>query len=505
MRVELGVSQASLRRWQVEIACRLDRLPGVSVGSRWSRAVGEPLPVCANTLLGLERALHGSPAALTIPAEPTALSPYVGHGGTNTDLVIDLGGGTPVSGQRRWRLTFDGGAGDVPIVGALLDGRAPVVALVDAIDGGIIAEALPGLPDDGSVASGFEAVMARTVNLVVSAVGGGRGRLRMTASPSTVSCNDAVARATRSLSEAARARLSRIGRRPTHARTGWRFVTGPDVVDLGSHPACGWQVLPDDGARSYAHPFPIVRRSESWLFVTERDFARDKSLISAVQFGPRGPLQAPSPVLELPEDLAFPHVFEAEGNVWMIPERSGGTSIDLYRASRFPGGWRHEACLVEDVEASGATPFRHGGRWWMSATVHDGSAVPDMMHLWSSPDLRGPWRAHPRNPVLIDAETARSAGRVVERGGRLIRPVRSRTSRGIALVEVLRLDEDSFDQRVVAELGVGPLWPGQGISTLNRAGSIECIDGADFAVAIAPQRPARDDAPGWSRQPAEAH
>jgi len=41
----------------------------------------------------------------------------------------------------------------------------------------------------------------------------------------------------------------------------------------------------------------------------------------------------------------------------MVPETSGAHSIDLYRAEKFPGGWRFEANLVAGVEASDATLF----------------------------------------------------------------------------------------------------------------------------------------------------
>ena len=52
-------------------------------------------------------------------------------------------------------------------------------------------------------------------------------------------------------------------------------------------------------------------------------------------------------------DVSYPMVFEAEGNIWMIPEVGDGNSIALYRASQFPGGWRHEACLVPEPPKAG--------------------------------------------------------------------------------------------------------------------------------------------------------
>lgn len=486
MRVELGLNQRSLRRWQIEMARRLGEIPGLALGIRWSKPQGEDLPGCVETLLGLERVVHGVHADLTARAIPSDLSPFVGTGGIDPDIVIDISGGTPTAGRRRWRLTFDGAAGDAPIIAALLEGRAPVIAVSDTSGGAVIADARPGIDEDGDIASAFEAVVARTMNLVVAAVRGGAVPQRMAPTSATFSCIDVAVRGTKTLANAALARLSVVAKQPAHARTGWRFVTGPDLIDFGGQSLAGWQVLPDDGKRSYAQPFPIITRAQSWLFVTERNFALGKTLISAVKFGRHGPLGTPSPVFELPGDLSYPFVFEADGNIWMIPERTGGGSIDLYRASHFPGGWRHEACLVPDIQASAPTLFRYRGRWWLTAAVHDGGQSTDMLHLWSADDIRGPWRSHPANPVLINAAAAQAAGRVVERGGRLIRPVRDHSGRGgaLALAEITRLDLDSFEQRILSDVAAGSAWPGRGIATLNRAGSLECVDGMDFAAAL---------------------
>ena len=499
MRVELGLNQGSLRRWQIEAARRLGEIRGVAIGTRWAKPQGDPVPSCVGTLLKLEESLHGSVARLWSRAEPTDLSSYVGTGGASPDLVIDLGGGTPSAGRRRWRLTFDGGVGDAPIVAALLEGRAPIIAVCDTADGAVIANARPGLDPDLGVAAGLECVLARAVDLIVVAVRAGGTPLRVRPAPSRVACSQVVGRSIATLAEAARARLTFATQRPHRTVTGWRFVAGADVIDLGSHPTGGWRILADDGRRSYAHPFPIVTRAQSWLFVTERNQRLGKSMISAVRFGTHGPLGTPVPVLETSSDLSYPNVFEADGTIWMIPQKVGGDSIDLYRATRFPGGWRHEASLVTGIDARGATPFRHRGRWWMTATVADGGPVADMLYLWSADDIRGPWRPHPANPVLIDASGAWAAGRIVERHGRLIRPIRDLTpgGRGLALAEIIRLDDDSFEQRIVAEIGSGPGWPGFEVSTLNRAGTIECIDGPEFAM----RRPTSLDLRGRTGHP----
>jgi hypothetical protein len=118
----------------------------------------------------------------------------------------------------------------------------------------------------------------------------------------------------------------------------------------------------------------------------------------------------------------------------------------------------------------------------MFATVREGGgAFSDALHIWFAEDFRGPWIAHPRNPVLIDIASARPAGRVVRRNGTLVRPVQDcRRGYGAALglARITRLDEEAFTQTVDAILSPSAQWPGHRLHTLNSAGGLEFIDGS---------------------------
>jgi hypothetical protein len=126
----------------------------------------------------------------------------------------------------------------------------------------------------------------------------------------------------------------------------------------------------------------------------------------------------------------------------------------------------------------------------MTATVRDGGgSYSDALHLWSARSFRGPWTPHRKNPVLIDTAAARPAGRVVERGERLIRPVqdcRRGYGAALALAEITRLDDNRFEQSVVSVLEPGKSWPGRRLHTVNRAGRLECIDGSAISFRAAP-------------------
>jgi hypothetical protein len=350
-----------------------------------------------------------------------------------------------------------------------------------------VAQGRPGTELGGILLPAFEDGLRRTTSLILAALAGGGAHppadlpSPLVAAPAPAAAS-LGSRAGRELAGTLVRRLYRLCWHSPHWRVGWRRVEGPDVIDLQAHPPGGWHNLADDGRRFYADPFPIERAGTMTLFVEDFAHRLGKGIISAVAFGPDGPVGTPEPVLELPCHLSYPFVFERDGETWMVPETSGAETVELYRATRFPGGWVKEATLVSGVVASDATLVEHGGRWWMFATVRDdGGAFSDTLHLWSAPDFRGPWAPHARNPVLIDIASARPAGRMVARDGTLWRPVqdcRAGYGAALGLARVLRLDDDGYEQETVTTLGAGPLWPGRRLHTLNRAGWLEVIDGS---------------------------
>ncbi|MDQ0446252.1 glucosamine inositolphosphorylceramide transferase family protein [Methylobacterium aerolatum] len=492
--VRVRLDRTTLRGWHLRLLERLNQRPDCRLQIDAVQATGAGLPPNVELLFRLEATVHGVPRpGLSTPAEPLALAPYGRLDRTAPDLVIDLSGAETGSlpGVETWRLDYDGIPGETGLLVALFDRVEPVAALRDGSDAPI-ATGRFGAESHSVMLIAFEDYLARTITLIEAALSGGASRQMPdgTAPPALAHVAfdiGAMAARQRALKGLARRVARRLYTTCFHRerwRVGWRRTVGPDLIDLRRHPAGGWTDLPDNGRSFYADPFAVSRNGAVTLFVEEYDYARGKGVISAVPFGQDGPVGRPEAVLELDTHLSYPFVFEADGEVWMIPESCGTRSIDLYRAERFPGGWRHEAVLIPNVVASDPTLLRHGGRWWLFATVREGGSYSDSLHLWFADDFRGPWTAHPRNPVLIDVATARPAGPVVSRDGMLIRPVqdcRGGYGSALGLARIMRLDEDGFVQRLETRLAAGADWPGTRLHTYSAAGAFEFIDGSHRA------------------------
>ncbi|RYE34385.1 MAG: formyl transferase [Hyphomicrobiales bacterium] len=485
MRLTVNIDASPLRRWHLLLIERLRTIPNIDLSVSLP-AIELVDQSGLGPLFRVEGVLHNlrseglfsrvSRVDVTIPTS----SP---NGGS--DLVLDLGDGRAAASARRWLLHFDGGAGEGALVAALLTGRMPLVELKEG--GELIAAGRPGTEYGRILLATLDDVLSRVVTLIVSAVSG--GRLRVPALPPTEDEQAAAAPQAGIARTIVKAGISKalelVYRSCFHAphwRVGWRRLDGPDLFALKRHPDGGWTDLPDDGTRFYADPFPILHEGRLTLFVEDFPHATGKGIISAVEFGPDGPLGTPEPVFEQPCHLSYPFVFARDGEVWMIPESCSAGRVDLFRATAFPGGWVKEATLIEGVTASDATLIELDGSWWLFATVRDGGgSFSDALHLWSAPDFRGPWRAHPRNPVLIDIASARPAGRMVLRDGQLLRPVqdcRLGYGKALGIARVTQLDDAGFAQDIETILEAGPLWPGRRLHSLNSAGGFEFIDGS---------------------------
>ena len=486
MQIDLRIDRASLRRWHLELAERLENRGGCEVGFRFEEGAGASL--ATDALLQIETLMFGLPrggASQRLKprrgdAAPTARDAY---------LVIDLADAPARTTERVWRVECDGTGLEAGLLAALVAGRSPTVRVLGPT--GPIAVARPGSDAPGLVKTAFEDMLARVATLIEAAMDGAAastppaipGEPAQAFDPAALAPRKWVARAARTVKQGAmRGAYTTLCHAP-HWRVGWR--RGVSGLGADGRLGAGWSDLPDDGQRFYADPFPIVWRGRTFLFVEDFAHKLGKGVISVVEFGPQGPLGAPRPVLERPGHLSYPNVFERDGEMWMIPESGSAGTIDLYRARDFPHCGALETTLVADVVASDATLIEKDGRWWMFASVRDGGgAYSDALWLWSAPDFRGPWAPHRANPVLIDIATARPAGRMFERDGALYRPVqdcRAGYGAALALARVDRLDEGGFAQSVEAILRPCAHWPGRRLHTFNGAGGFEFIDGSALA------------------------
>lgn len=229
----------------------------------------------------------------------------------------------------------------------------------------------------------------------------------------------------------------------------FELVTAPtapvlDEADLDQH-----------GLRLVADPFALHVDGGWYLFVEALERGRRIAGIALLTSRSGNTWDYHGLVLQEPFHLSYPFVFAADDDYWMVPESYAAGEVRLYRATDFPGGWSHDTTLLTGAPFKDASPFHHGGHWWLF--VETSSHQHDELRLYRAAQVRGPWREHPASPIVrADAAIARPAGRPFVADGRLYRPAQDCSTsygRAVHAIEVLELTPSTYRERRAA----GPL------------------------------------------------
>ena len=234
--------------------------------------------------------------------------------------------------------------------------------------------------------------------------------------------------------------------------------------------------------RIWADPFVIARDGRYFIFIEEMSFAGRKGHISLIEMAADGSWKLPIKIIEEPFHLSYPFVFEFEGQWYMIPETRGHSTVSLYKCTAFPDQWTFDKHLLEDCQAVDATLTQWKGKWWLFANQvqsRGASLWDELFVYYSDSPISTQWKSHPLNPVVSDVRSARPAGRMFERDGRLYRPSQNSSGHygyGLNICEVTMLSETDYEERIVQ--AITPDWSRDVIAThtYNHANGLTVID-----------------------------
>ena len=231
----------------------------------------------------------------------------------------------------------------------------------------------------------------------------------------------------------------------------------------------------------WADPFVVERHGRYYVFLEEYVYATDRAHLAVMEIDAQGNWSEPRTIIKQPYHLSYPFVFEYEGELWMIPETSQNRTIEMYRCTEFPDKWEPVSTLMHDVSAVDTTLYEQDGQWWMFVCLAEkGLRNRDTLYLFHANSPHGPWTPHRENPVKRDVRSARPAGHLFQRDGKLYRPAQDcavRYGAATTINEVVELNERTYREREVAQ--ITPDWDPRviGTHTINSAGDLTIIDG----------------------------
>ena len=268
--------------------------------------------------------------------------------------------------------------------------------------------------------------------------------------------------------------------RQRHRVEQWRVGVRP-IRDhgLAISDTKGYRWLQAPVGHWYADPFLLSAGSTELLYMEDFDLDSRKGRIVCAVLDAHGRASEVLPVLERPYHLAYPCIFEHDGEIFMIPETGFNNTVELYRATSLPQQWKLVRVLYTGPAFDTSVLHRDGRFWFFTSLIEGAGRHTSKFLLFHSDRIDGDWISHPSNPISHDARHARNGGGIFRRGSRIIRPAQDGSGPyggAVHLREIRTLTENEY-----AEAPFGSLTPARvpnavGLHTYNSSARMEAID-----------------------------
>jgi len=109
---------------------------------------------------------------------------------------------------------------------------------------------------------------------------------------------------------------------------------------------------------------------------------------------------------------------------------------------------------LEDLRLVDCTIIKHDEKYFLFGGLQSSSS--DCLFLYYSKNLLGPYKPHPKNPIVMDPKTARMGGRIVAKEGRLLRFGQNNCfgyGQGLVVNEINRLSPTEYEESCIGEIG----------------------------------------------------
>ena len=165
-----------------------------------------------------------------------------------------------------------------------------------------------------------------------------------------------------------------------------------------------------------ADPFVVEKDNKNYCFVECFNYAEKKAKINVFELSEKGYVLLGT-ALEESFHLSFPFIFKFNNEFYMVPESSKNRDIRLYKCQNFPLKWELQEILIDDIDAADTMIFQKNNKWWMM-TNEDPLKLDNhnyQMNIYYSDNLlNGEWISHKNNPIIMDANSARNAGLLID-------------------------------------------------------------------------------------------
>jgi hypothetical protein len=232
-------------------------------------------------------------------------------------------------------------------------------------------------------------------------------------------------------------------------------------------------LFPENRGILRADPFGFLSKGKEWIFYEHQEPGKKGALHCATG-------DQDYELLKLSGHLSFPYVFEENGNIYCIPEKSYDGKCDLYEFLPQERKLNFIKSILHNIPASDAVIFKYEALYWIFCTDTSDQGANNRLLAFYSTSLNEEFQPHALNPLMVSLYGARNGGTPFEVDGKLYRPAQNNSKEYGGSILIFRTDElgpETFRQTLMTEI-----YPKQfgsqfyGIHTLSRLGDRTLID-----------------------------
>lgn len=235
--------------------------------------------------------------------------------------------------------------------------------------------------------------------------------------------------------------------------------------------------LPEDKADYAADPFPVLISGQMHLYYEELDFWKGKGelmILDKLSFKSKKKVSA---LYNYRVHLSYPYAFSVKNKTYCIPESAEANEVVLYQMDvNEPWKFEKTNVLLKGKAFVDSSIIHYKKKYWLLTSE---SKNASLLYIFYADSLSGPFNAHTQNPIKVDTNISRSAGRLFFANKKLYMPSQNHQKRyggSVMINEVTLLSETEFKCEPVFELLPEAPYD-RGLHTINFCDGLLVVDG----------------------------
>jgi hypothetical protein len=238
----------------------------------------------------------------------------------------------------------------------------------------------------------------------------------------------------------------------------WQLYLGKGNVEQSAL----WRVKEITSPKNefWADPFMYSKEGVDYVFFENYEYDLGKAKISC------GVLSGDSlvnvvDVIKTDYHLSYPHIFEYQNDLYMMPESSAKNRIEIWKCIDFPRKWELDRTVLQGESVADATTHvDESGSVWLFVNKGGNKFRDHNSHLYiykADTLLLDNLQPHNLNPVVSDSRLARGAGNIFKGiDAQWLRPSQNNSGgvygRSLNLSSIKKLTIDEYEEELVSQI-----------------------------------------------------